>query len=813
MLLLTSGRRRVDRRRKQTFDYSGARTLYTVFTMSTFARFVLASAHRHNIIRATFLPNSSALNQRCKINRKPKWSRVPPYRSDNQRRLFSNEKQTEEAKLDVTNPTLEWKGASKSSSGFVCHFVAPSDGVGNPSTRITSVVEAVVHCLREKSNEVKLLPSELAGEFMEFVFAPNAQQAARDLIRIGAIWFLPASASRDPSHGIKPRRLSIEQADMMVLEPHDYLRIHFHPRRFPVHDFDWNATYSESRGSSSENSKPGVIVAENASKGWIVINKPSGVPVHMTVDNARENVQACIYHARCGSSTNDGDGEKLYIGSPQRLDQNTSGLVVVATSKRFSAYFASLLRTKTAAHQQMNKKEKDNHEHEGHHNETITGAENAGGTRTGGVHKIYKCLVCLLPPNEYARNASLNRWTIASPPLLTSLSHNKEDWSVAYAMQELTDSRNNVVRHWLEPSIKAPKRYFTLAPKQPTKEENKRGANMWLESLLKITRVGTPLPLVGNSASETLARKLWSGGGNSDFDQKERIPKGCQAVVELEIELLTGRTHQIRGQLAAMGFPLVGDVQYGGATPVEAVPNKYRDSERLALQCTRLEFLEPVDGVVEVEDGSTHRRRSKANAADVDPPFVSSDRWNRFELKRAWWSNFVEQYEQDVTDERDDTATISSQDPAFSNNKSTIEKDKNQIVQKGPRPDLLPHRVQLSAGRNKYVLVRAFLPPGSTKANDNDPANYWFVKSASPEESGGPYHGNVARELREWIEACGFEVHVTGGGRIDYDPLQNRCVVYGFSYGFGKGNHEWAAKVIRNTTGMPATFDNDDSLY
>src|SRR5699024_6274129 len=31
----------------------------------------------------------------------------------------------------------------------------------------------------------------------------------------------------------------------------------------------------------------------------------------------------------------------------------------------------------------------------------------------------------------------------------------------------------------------------------------------------------------------------------------------------LEIELITGRTHQIRGHLSAMGYPVIGDRKYG----------------------------------------------------------------------------------------------------------------------------------------------------------------------------------------------------------------------------------------------------------
>jgi 23S rRNA pseudouridine1911/1915/1917 synthase len=62
----------------------------------------------------------------------------------------------------------------------------------------------------------------------------------------------------------------------------------------------------------------------------------------------------------------------------------------------------------------------------------------------------------------------------------------------------------------------------------------------------------------------------------------------------LEVELLTGRTHQIRVQLAARGWPIVGDGQYGAVTRlVEPPPPDPRD-EPIALHARNLTILHPV---------------------------------------------------------------------------------------------------------------------------------------------------------------------------------------------------------------------------
>jgi tRNA pseudouridine32 synthase/23S rRNA pseudouridine746 synthase/23S rRNA pseudouridine1911/1915/1917 synthase len=57
----------------------------------------------------------------------------------------------------------------------------------------------------------------------------------------------------------------------------------------------------------------------------------------------------------------------------------------------------------------------------------------------------------------------------------------------------------------------------------------------------------------------------------------------------LEVELLTGRKHQIRVHLADRGHPVVGDRRYGRANTAH---------RRLALHASSLSFRHPVSGEV-----------------------------------------------------------------------------------------------------------------------------------------------------------------------------------------------------------------------
>jgi 23S rRNA pseudouridine1911/1915/1917 synthase len=93
----------------------------------------------------------------------------------------------------------------------------------------------------------------------------------------------------------------------------DYLRVHTQPRRFPTTQLEHLP-----------------IVFEN--EHFVLINKPSGVPVHATVDNQIEN---CLHALQTQL--------KLNLFVTHRLDMATQGLLMYAKTKKFQASFNHML--------------------------------------------------------------------------------------------------------------------------------------------------------------------------------------------------------------------------------------------------------------------------------------------------------------------------------------------------------------------------------------------------------------------------------------------------------------------------------------
>ncbi|MDZ4669135.1 MAG: RNA pseudouridine synthase [bacterium] len=74
------------------------------------------------------------------------------------------------------------------------------------------------------------------------------------------------------------------------------------------------------------------------------------------------------------------------------------------------------------------------------------------------------------------------------------------------------------------------------------------------------------------------------GSEKAQLNYSLLVSKGKHSL--LKIELLTGRKHQIRAQLSAMGCPILGDKKYGASFPFE--------DNYIALQSTELRFVHPV---------------------------------------------------------------------------------------------------------------------------------------------------------------------------------------------------------------------------
>lgn len=290
------------------------------------------------------------------------------------------------------------------------------------------------------------------------------------------------------------------------IENQAYLRVHTHPRRFPAEIFDFKNSLIEE------------------TEDYVVINKPSGLPVHPTVDNQVENIAVLITKKL---------NQEIHV--THRLDVGTSGLLILAKNKKFQSEMNQIFMQSSRQLQEQDSSTK--HKKFAIESDTLNANTEQKRDSDFLFEKKYRALVYNTP-----------------------------------ALQELLQSGNELV-HFMEPSPRAPKKV--------SREKN----SDWQICRLKILS----------------ARKI-----KNETNGKMIGIQNCE-FVELEIELLTGRTHQIRVQLADLGSPVVGDEMYGNPNLLVRSLNKTSvesglvniDSvnfESFCLQSQSLSWLHPKYG-------------------------------------------------------------------------------------------------------------------------------------------------------------------------------------------------------------------------
>ena len=108
----------------------------------------------------------------------------------------------------------------------------------------------------------------------------------------------------------------------------------------------------------------------------------------------------------------------------------------------------------------------------------------------------------------------------------------------------------------------------------------------WIKGTLPIPKGRIDLPIARTDTS-IIKRHISSNGqpATTLYETAQVLLHQSQKYSLLRLQLLTGRTHQIRVHLEALGHPLLGDRLYGGDCTLLT---------RQALHCTKLQFIHPI---------------------------------------------------------------------------------------------------------------------------------------------------------------------------------------------------------------------------
>ncbi|KAK9831405.1 hypothetical protein WJX81_002433 [Elliptochloris bilobata] len=160
------------------------------------------------------------------------------------------------------------------------------------------------------------LLSDIVAEALEL---PKA--FVLELLRFGAIFCSAVPPPMNPEASRKDLKRAVPRRALqdVAVPRRAYVRVHVHPIRYPAaYTTDWKAR----------------IVSKGA--GYVVVDKPAGVPVVHSTDNVIESSLTCVAQAL---------GEEEPLRATHRLDTCTSGLAVLGRTQEFVAAFNRMLRS------------------------------------------------------------------------------------------------------------------------------------------------------------------------------------------------------------------------------------------------------------------------------------------------------------------------------------------------------------------------------------------------------------------------------------------------------------------------------------
>lgn len=304
------------------------------------------------------------------------------------------------------------------------------------------------------------------------------------------------------------------------------------------------------------------------------------MPCYSTISNHTEDVMS-MFSLGLKQRHPSNVSEHPFLSLPLRVETEMHGLIVAATKKEFCAFMTKQLES--SAKQPL----------ESVHDESDISSTTP---TNAGVLTTYRCLVCIRDPDDIDRIESMV---------------------------------NHTIEHYVDVRSPTPKKFVLRNKPNASSHE-------WQRCLMKITNVGSPSSAFraacvkskySDSNDYTLAHRLW--GPNMEHPAEDL---GVQYVMQIDVQLLTKCPHQVRGQLAALGFPIVGDAPYGGGTcEMRIHRHMWR---RMAIQICHLEFSLPKWDEASESCGEKKRVLVKADEKKCV-----------FHLNTAWWSEYLLDYE------------------------------------------------------------------------------------------------------------------------------------------------------------------------